>query len=55
MAEAGAGAGVARAGGASARAEGIARTTTALGIVFLLAGVVLRGIAAGHWPTANMF
>jgi len=54
-ADAGAGAGVARAGGASARAEGIARTTTALGIVFLLAGVVLRGIAAGHWPTANMY
>ncbi|GCE76572.1 c-type cytochrome biogenesis protein CcsB [Cellulomonas biazotea] len=39
----------------SARAEGIARSTTYLGIVLLLAGIVLRGVAAGRWPTANMY
>jgi len=39
----------------SARAEGIARTTTYLSVVLLLAGIVLRGVAAGRWPTANMY
>ena len=37
------------------RAEGIARSTTLLGLVLLFAGIVLRGIAAGRWPTANMY
>ncbi|HEY0118087.1 MAG TPA: cytochrome c biogenesis protein CcsA, partial [Cellulomonas sp.] len=41
--------------GRSARAEGIARATHLLGLVLLLAGIVLRGIAAGRWPTANMY
>ncbi|GEK22057.1 c-type cytochrome biogenesis protein CcsB [Cellulomonas xylanilytica] len=41
--------------GRSARAEGIARSTTLLGLVLLFAGIVLRGIAAGRWPTANMY
>jgi cytochrome c-type biogenesis protein CcsB len=41
--------------GRSARAEGIARSTHLLGIALLLAGIVLRGIAAGRWPTANMY
>lgn len=41
--------------GRSARAEGIARSTHLLGIVLLLVGVVLRGIAAGRWPTVNMY
>ena len=41
--------------GRSARAAGIARATGLLGSVFLLAGVVLRGVAAGRWPTANMY
>jgi cytochrome c-type biogenesis protein CcsB len=41
--------------GRSARAEGIARATGLLGSVLLLAGVVLRGVAAGRWPTANMY
>jgi cytochrome c-type biogenesis protein CcsB len=44
-----------RAPGRSARAEGIARSTTLLGLVLLFAGIVLRGIAAGRWPTANMY
>ena len=39
----------------SARAEGIARSTHLLGIALLLVGIVLRGIAAGRWPTANMY
>ena len=34
---------------------GIARTTTYLGILLLGAGIVLRGVAAGRWPTANMY
>ncbi|KRD44301.1 c-type cytochrome biogenesis protein CcsB [Cellulomonas sp. Root930] len=41
--------------GRSVRAEGIARSTTMLGLVMLFAGIVLRGIAAGRWPTANMY
>lgn len=41
--------------GRSARAEGIARSTTLLGLLLLFAGIVLRGIAAGRWPTANMY
>lgn len=44
-----------RASGRSPRAEGIARATTLLGLVLLFAGIVLRGIAAGRWPTANMY
>lgn len=39
----------------SARAEGIGRSTGTLGVLLLLAGVVARGIAAGRWPTANMY
>jgi cytochrome c-type biogenesis protein CcsB len=39
----------------SSRATGIARTTTYLGILLLGAGIVLRGVAAGRWPTANMY
>jgi cytochrome c-type biogenesis protein CcsB len=34
---------------------GIARTTTYLGVLLLGAGIVLRGVAAGRWPTANMY
>ena len=41
--------------GRSVRAEGIARSTTLLGLVLLFGGIVLRGIAAGRWPTANMY
>ncbi|MGY4645461.1 c-type cytochrome biogenesis protein CcsB [Cellulomonas sp. URHB0016] len=41
--------------GRSLRAEGIARTTTYVGIVLLLGAVVTRGLAAGRWPTANMY
>ncbi|NUU16012.1 c-type cytochrome biogenesis protein CcsB [Cellulomonas humilata] len=41
--------------GRSVRAEGIARSTTLLGLLMLFAGIVLRGIAAGRWPTANMY
>lgn len=37
------------------RAEGVARSTTLVGLVLLLAGVVTRGLAAGRWPTANMY
>ncbi|WP_448630287.1 c-type cytochrome biogenesis protein CcsB [Cellulomonas soli] len=37
------------------RAEGIARSTTWLGIALLLGGIVLRGVASGRWPTANMY
>ncbi|RMI13128.1 c-type cytochrome biogenesis protein CcsB [Cellulomonas triticagri] len=37
------------------KATGIARSTTYLGAVLLLAGIVLRGVAAGRWPTANMY
>ncbi|WHP19194.1 c-type cytochrome biogenesis protein CcsB [Cellulomonas sp. ES6] len=40
---------------APSAATGIARSTTALGIVLLLVGIVLRGAAAGRWPTANMY
>src|SRR3954463_2976730 len=41
--------------GRSVRAEGIARSTTLLGLVMLFAGIVLRGVAAGRWTTANMY
>ncbi|HEX5332022.1 MAG TPA: c-type cytochrome biogenesis protein CcsB [Cellulomonas sp.] len=41
--------------GGSRRAEGISRSTTYLGVLLLLAGIVARGIAAGRWPTANMY
>ena len=41
--------------GRSVRAEGIARSTTLLGLAMLFAGIVLRGVAAGRWPTANMY
>ena len=44
-----------RAAGRSVRAEGIARSTHVLGIALLLGGIVLRGVAAGRWPTANMY
>jgi cytochrome c-type biogenesis protein CcsB len=40
---------------APSRATGIARATTYLGILLLGAGIVLRGLAAGRWPTANMY
>jgi cytochrome c-type biogenesis protein CcsB len=39
----------------SLKAEGIARSTHYLGIALLLAGIVTRGVAAGRWPTANMY
>lgn len=37
------------------RAVGIAMSTTTLGALFHLAGVVLRGVAAGRAPWANMY
>ncbi|MBD7920052.1 c-type cytochrome biogenesis protein CcsB [Cellulomonas sp. Sa3CUA2] len=37
------------------RAAGIARSTLALGTLLLLVAIVLRGVAAGRWPTANMY
>ncbi|WP_425955119.1 c-type cytochrome biogenesis protein CcsB [Xylanimonas sp. McL0601] len=37
------------------RAAGIAMSTTVLGAVLLLAGIVTRGIAAGRTPWANMY
>ncbi|WP_431836056.1 c-type cytochrome biogenesis protein CcsB [Cellulomonas sp. Y8] len=37
------------------RAAGIARSTATLATALLLGGVVLRGVAAGRWPTANMY
>ncbi len=42
-------------GVASWRSTGIARSTTYLGVALLLVGIVLRGLAAGRWPTANMY
>jgi cytochrome c-type biogenesis protein CcsB len=36
-------------------ASGVARATAGVGSVLLLGGVVLRGVAAGRWPTANMY
>lgn len=39
----------------SPRLTGIARSTTYLGLALLLVGIVLRGVAAGRWPTANMY
>ena len=54
-AAAGGGTGAVPAAGGSRRAEGIARATTYLGVILLLAGIVARGIAAGRWPTANMY
>ncbi|ASR55373.1 c-type cytochrome biogenesis protein CcsB [Cellulomonas sp. PSBB021] len=50
-----AGATVDAAPGRSPRAEGIARSTTYLGIALMFAAIVLRGVAAGRWPTANMY
>ena len=47
--------GEAGADGRSARSEGIARSTTYLGTALLVAGIVMRGVAAGRWPTANMY
>lgn len=44
-----------RAPGRSVRAEGIARSTHFVGIALLFAGIVLRGFAAGRWPTGNMY
>ena len=41
--------------GSGAKAEGIARSTHWLGIALLVIGIVLRGVAAGRWPTANMY
>ncbi len=40
---------------APSRATGIARSTTYLGLLLLLVGIVTRGMAAGRWPTANMY
>ncbi|MFD1716461.1 c-type cytochrome biogenesis protein CcsB [Georgenia deserti] len=37
------------------KAVGIAMSTTTLGVVLHLAGVVLRGVAAGRVPWANMY
>ncbi|GEL46979.1 hypothetical protein CHO01_20950 [Cellulomonas hominis] len=37
------------------RAAGIARSTATVATALLLAGVALRGVAAGRWPTANMY
>lgn len=37
------------------RAAGIARSTLYLGFALELAAIVLRGVAAGRWPTANMY
>ncbi|ADG75617.1 cytochrome c assembly protein [Cellulomonas flavigena DSM 20109] len=37
------------------KAAGIARSTLVLGTVLLLVAIVLRGVAAGRWPTANMY
>ncbi|WP_019136246.1 c-type cytochrome biogenesis protein CcsB [Cellulomonas massiliensis] len=45
----------AAAAGGSSRAAGIARSTTYLGVVLLFVAIVLRGVAAGRWPTANMY
>lgn len=39
----------------SPRAAGIARSTLVLGTALLLVAIVLRGLAAGRWPTANMY
>lgn len=58
----GPGAGTARASavddlpsGDVSKASGIARTTTLLGGLLLLAGIIARGVAAGRSPTANMY
>ena len=37
------------------RSRGVARTTTVLGLVLQVAAVVLRGVAAGRTPWANMY
>ncbi|MFS0702697.1 c-type cytochrome biogenesis protein CcsB [Cellulomonas sp. 179-A 4D5 NHS] len=39
----------------SPKAAGIARSTSVTGAALLLAGIVTRGLAAGRWPTANMY
>ncbi|WP_028050165.1 c-type cytochrome biogenesis protein CcsB [Cellulomonas sp. URHD0024] len=44
-----------RAPSRSVKAEGIARSTHYVGIALLFGGIVLRGFAAGRWPTANMY
>ncbi|GIG25517.1 c-type cytochrome biogenesis protein CcsB [Cellulomonas denverensis] len=41
--------------GPSRAANGIARSTSWLGLLLLGVGIVLRGVAAGRWPTANMY
>ncbi|QAY64320.1 c-type cytochrome biogenesis protein CcsB [Xylanimonas allomyrinae] len=48
-------AGAAEAVVAARRAAGIAMSTTWLGAALLLAGIVLRGVAAGRTPWANMY
>ncbi|GIG38899.1 c-type cytochrome biogenesis protein CcsB [Cellulomonas phragmiteti] len=42
-------------GARGTRATGIARSTLVLGTLLLLVGIVLRGVAAGRSPTANMY
>ncbi|MCC2335563.1 c-type cytochrome biogenesis protein CcsB [Cellulomonas wangsupingiae] len=37
------------------KAAGIAWSTLVLGTLLLLVAIVLRGVAAGRWPTANMY
>ncbi|MFI2754438.1 c-type cytochrome biogenesis protein CcsB [Cellulomonas sp. P22] len=37
------------------KASGIARSTTLLGALLLIAGIAARGVAAGRSPTANMY
>lgn len=39
----------------SRAANGIARSTSWLGLLLLGVAIVLRGVAAGRWPTANMY
>ena len=40
---------------AGRKAAGIARSMTYLGVVLGIVAIVLRGVAAGRWPTANMY
>ena len=54
-ADAGVGAGVVVGGEGRRRAAGIAMAVTVLGLGFHLAAAVLRGIAAGRVPWANMY
>lgn len=39
----------------SRRAAGIAASTLVLAAALLAVGIALRGVAAGRWPTANMY